>query len=86
MFRELEKSNFWFVDGTFKVIPKTLYHLYSMHVNLSGIAPACIYASLQNKTGKTRHRFLGALKNLTPDGKLEKVLLEFEQATFQTFR
>ena len=44
MSRVLEKSNFWLADGTFKITPKMFCQLYSIHVSVSGIAPACIYA------------------------------------------
>ena len=42
----LEKSVFRLADGVFKFTPDMFYHLYSIHVSLSGIAPACIYAFL----------------------------------------
>ena len=53
MLRVLETANFWLADGTFKVTPKSFHELYSIHVSLSGIAPACIYAFLPIKTEKT---------------------------------
>ena len=62
------------------------YQLYSIHVSLSGIAPACIYAFLPNKTEKTYHRFSEALKILVPDSRPEKILLDFEQAAIQAFQ
>ena len=80
MLRVLKTSNFWLADGTFKGTPKKFYQLYSIHVSLSGIAPACIYAFLPNKTEKTYHRFLEALKIQIPDSRPEKILLDFEQA------
>ena len=86
MLRVLETSNFWLADGTFKVTPKMFYQLYSINVSLSGIAPACIYALLPNKTEKTYHRFLEALKILVPDSRPEKILLDFEQAAIQAFQ
>ena len=52
MLRVLEKSSFWLADGTFKITPKMFYQLYSIHVSVSGTAPACIYAFLPNKTEK----------------------------------
>ena len=46
------------ITTTFKITPKMFYQLYSIHVSVSGIAPACIYAFLPNKTEKTYNRFL----------------------------
>ena len=50
MLRVLEKSFFWLADGTFEITLKMFYQLYSIHVSVSGIAPACIYALLPNKS------------------------------------
>ena len=48
--------------------------------------PACIYAFLPNKTEKTYNRFLQALIDLAPNCRLEKILLDFEQADLQSFQ
>ena len=79
MLHVLGASNFWLADGIFKVTRKMFYQLYSIHVSLSGIAPACIYAFLPNQTEKTYHRFLEALKILAPDSRPEKILLDFQK-------
>ena len=72
MLRVLEKSSFWLADGTFKIAPKMFYQLYSIHVSISGVAPACIYAFLPNKTEKTYNSFLQALIDLGPNCRTEK--------------
>ena len=82
MLRALETSNFWLADGTFS--PKMFYQLYSIHVSLSGIAPAWIF--LPNKTEKTYHRFLEAPKILAPDNRPEEVLPDLEQVGIQAFQ
>ena len=45
--RVLEKSPSWLADGTFQITPKMFYQLHSIHVSVSGIAPACFYAFLR---------------------------------------
>ena len=82
----LEKSFFWLADGIFKITPKMFYQLYSINVSVSGIAPACNYAFLPNKTEKTYNRFLQALIDLAPNCRPEKHLLDFEQAALQSFQ
>ena len=86
MLHVLETSNFWLADGTFKVTPKMFYQLYSIHVSLSGIAPACIYAFLPNKTEKTYHRFLEALKILALIVDLKKLNWILSRPLFKRFR
>ena len=83
MLRALEKSKLWLANGNFKVTPKMFYLLYSIHISISGIALACIYAFLSKNRKKTYHRFSEALKTLVPDKKPEKFLLDFEQAAIQ---
>ena len=86
MLNVLEKPKFWMADGTLKVAMKLFYQLYSIHISLSRIAPACIYLFLLNETEKTYQRFLEALKILAPDSKPEKKkLLDFKQAAIQAF-
>ena len=82
----LEKSSFWLADGTFKITPQMFYQLYSIHVCVSGIAPACIYPFLPNQTERTYNRFLQALIDLAPNCRPEKNLLDFEQAALQSFQ
>ncbi len=50
MIFQLEASNIWLADGIFKLTPKAFYQLYTIHIEISDIAPACVYALLPNKT------------------------------------
>ena len=40
----------WLCDGTFKNCPIQFYQLYTIHIQLAGFYPPCIYALLPNKT------------------------------------
>ena len=77
----LESSKFWLGDGGFKLSPKNVYQIYSLHVYVLGIAPACLYAVLPKKTEKTYNRLLDALGTFAPDCKPDKILLDFEIAS-----
>ena len=48
----LEGSKFWLAEGTFKLSHKNFYQIYTLHVHILGIAPACLYALLPNQNGK----------------------------------
>ena len=61
----LEGSKFWLGYGTFKLSPKIFYQIYTLHAYVLGIAPACLYVLLLNKTEKTYGRLLDALE--TPE-------------------
>ena len=82
----LESSKFWLGDRTFKLSPKNFYQIYTLHVYILGIAPACLYALLPNKTEKTYSRLLDALDTFAPDCKPDKVLLDFEIAPINAFQ
>ena len=82
----LESSKFWLGDGTFKLSPKNFYQIYTLHVYVLGIAPACLYALLPNKTEKTYSRLLDALDTFAPDCKPDKILLDFEIAPINAFQ
>ena len=70
----------------FKIIAQKLYQIYILHVYVLGIAPACLYALLPNKTEKTYSRLLDALVTFAPDCKPDKVLLDFEIAPVNAFQ
>ena len=50
----LEASKFWLAERTFKLSHKNFYQIYTLHVYILGIAPACLYALLPNQNGKKR--------------------------------
>ena len=82
----LEGSKFWLEDGTFKLLHKISYQIYTLQEKVLGITPACLYALLPNKTEKTYSRLLDALETFAPDCKPDKILLDFEIAPINAFQ
>ena len=64
----LSYSNTWLVDGTFKLSPEIFYQIYTIHVELNGFAPPCVYVLLLNKLEKTYNRMIEL-----PSSRLEKI-------------
>ena len=81
----LQSSQSWLEDGTFKLSPKMFYQLYTVHIQGPGIAPACVYGFLSNKTESTYKRFLDILLSLLPNAAPDKVLIDFELAAMKAF-
>ena len=75
----LKLSNTWLVDGTFKLSPEIFYQIYTIHVELNGFAPPCVYVLLPNKTEKTYNRMIEMLSEET-NPKPGKKLADFEKA------
>ena len=48
----LNLSTTWLDDGIFKMSPEIFYQIYTIHVELNGFAPPCVYVLLPNKTEK----------------------------------
>ena len=67
MIKYLQSSLSWLTDGTFKMSPKVFYQLYTVHFQGPGIAPACLYGFLPNKTESTYKRFLDILLSFLPN-------------------
>ena len=82
----LKSSKFWLGVGTFKLSLKNFYQMYTLHVYVLGIAPACLYALLPNKTEKTYSRLLVALDTFAPGYKPDTILLDFEIAPIIAFQ
>ena len=53
MVEYLQSSPSCLADGTFKLSPNMFYQLYTVHIQALGIAPACVYGFLRNKTKST---------------------------------
>jgi hypothetical protein len=45
----LIKSQEWFVDGTFKIVPKLFYQLFTIHGNINGAYYPLIYCCRTNE-------------------------------------
>ena len=80
----LNLSNTWLVDGTFKLSPEIFYQIYTIHVELNGFAPPCVYVLLPNKTEKTYNRTIEMLSEETNPNP-GKVLEDFEKAALNAF-
>ena len=77
-------SKRWLIDGTFKLSPDICYQIYTIHIELKGFAPPCVYLRLPNKTEKTCSRMLELLceeTNAKPDG----IHADFEKAALNAF-
>ena len=61
----LNLSNTWLVDGTFKLSPDIFYQIYTIHIELNGFAPPCVFVLLPNKTEKTYIRMIALLSEET---------------------
>ena len=66
----------WLVDGTFKIFPSQFYQLYTVHMQIDGFYPPCIYALLSN-TRSTYNKFLTVLESLIGDLIGRKTLFPF---------
>ena len=59
------------------------YQLYTVHIQGPGIAPACVYGFLPNKTESTYKLFLDILLSLFPNAAPGKILIDFELAALK---
>lgn len=79
-------------DGTFKVVPRIYYQLFTVHVMLTmGLVIPSIFALLPNKTLNTYRRFWESVRNLLQanhgelDGQGFNIIMDFEKGSRQTF-
>jgi hypothetical protein len=77
----LARSKTWGMDGTFGVVPKPFYQLYSILAELDGKSYPCMFCFLPNKKGPTYKEMLEVAKrevSLKGELQLEQVLVDFE--------
>ncbi|XP_068212575.1 uncharacterized protein [Palaemon carinicauda] len=76
----LEKSDNWFGDGTFKIVPELFYQLYTIHCLTSERVILCVYALLPNKRQAAYEDILQNLLTINPRLHPKTFLIDFEQA------
>ena len=54
-------NSLWLCDGTFKITPIQFYQLYTVHIQIGGFYPPCIYALLSNERENSYRKLLVGL-------------------------
>ncbi len=86
LIKELGKSELWFADGTFAVVPHMYYQLYTLDCRVGTSYPPCLYALLSNEQEVTYNKFLNILtQHLLPTDVPHRILLNFEKAALNSF-
>jgi len=76
----------WLADGTFKVVPRVFFQLYTIHFAFgNSVCPAAIYFLLSDKSTATYEWLHHEVKNLIPTAALSSILVDFEKAAMTTF-
>ena len=78
-------NSLWLCDGTFKICPMQFYQLYTIHIQIGGFYPPCLYALLPNKTEQTYSKFLKAITSVSDNAQPSRILLDFERAAVNAF-
>lgn len=76
----LSKSNNWFCDGTFKIVPELFFQLYSIHAEFEGLVIPCVYALLSNKEETTYDAVFRKLLEFEPALNPLSIMVDFEKA------
>ena len=86
MLQILQESTTWIMDGTFKVAPRLVFQLYTIHAVVQrGTGTEtypCVYALLPNKTTETYVRLLNVVRNAQPmQATPTMIMIDFENAS-----
>ena len=82
----LERSDCWFCDGTFKVVPELFYQLYTVHVLQENFVIPCVYALLPNKAEATYDLLFAELRNIRRDLNPGRIMTDFEITAINSLR
>ena len=82
----LARSNHWFMDGTFKVVPELFFQLYSIHALHNSQVIPCMHALLPNKQQLTYTAFFQVLRDAHDNLNPQTVLVDFELAAINALR
>ena len=87
MLNLLPKSKTWYVDGTFKVVKEPFTQLFTIHSFVR--SGECVkqvplaFVLMSGKKKRDYRKVLKAIKDLTGSRKLEKIILDFENAVWR---
>lgn len=85
MLQQLATAQTWMCDGTFKVVPKLHYQLYTIHGIRLGSSLPCVYMLLPDKTQTTYTRALNVLSNAQAGLQPDTIVMDFEKAAIAAF-
>ena len=82
----LWEASHWFLNGTFKTVPRTFSQLYTVHALINGHTVPLIYILLTDKTQATYTAVLEQLKNLINELTPETAMVDYEIAMINSLR
>jgi hypothetical protein len=83
---QLSQSEHWYADGTFKVVPKLFWQLYTIHgIKFNNVIPS-VFILMTNKSEETYKRAFEALKNLQNNLKPLTIMTDFEFSAINAFK
>lgn len=84
---QLERSDRWFCDGSFKVVPELSCYLFTVHTLIgSDIVNPCLYGLLSNQDENTYHNFFTGLLSLNANLNPQIILTGYELPTINALR
>ena len=79
----LERSNRWYMDGTFKIAPNIFSQVFVLLAEEHGGVHPCVYGLLPDKARVTYDAFFDMLIRLRPNLNPTSISCDFEKAAFQ---
>jgi hypothetical protein len=74
------KSQEWFMDGTFKIVPKLFYQLFTIHGNINGAYYPLIYSLLPDKRESTYVKIFEHIRKIMEKIEVNLIMTDFEKA------
>ena len=84
---QLEQSDHWFCDSSFKIVPELSCYLFTVHTIVgSDIVIPCLYGLLPNQDEKTCNDFFRGLLNLNSNLSPRVILTDYELPSINALR
>jgi hypothetical protein len=76
----LIKTQEWFMDGTFKIVPKLFCQLFTIHGNINGAYYPLIYSLLPDKRESTYVKIFEHIRMIMEKIEVNLIMTDFEKA------
>ncbi|CAF3622430.1 unnamed protein product [Rotaria socialis] len=82
----LQDTEEFLVDGTFKIVPEIFYQLHIIHGVFRDHVVPLIYALLRQKNTETYQRLINEILKIAPRWSPRSIMINFEQASIGAFQ
>ena len=82
----MKNSSYWIADGTFKVVPKEFFQLYTIHGHVFNKTFPLVFVLMSDKLETSYKKVIDIIKEKGSMDLPKTVIIDFEVAAYNAFK